>query len=50
MCADRKKPDGQYVLAPDVEAIMDFVATLSIRKVCGIGKVSFLFPALPATN
>ena len=39
VCADRNKPDGQFVLAPDVDAIMDFVATLPIRKVCGIGKV-----------
>ena len=34
------KPDGQFTLGPDVATIMDFVATLPIRKVCGIGKVS----------
>ncbi len=34
------KPDGQFTLAPDVATIMDFVATLPIRKVCGIGKAS----------
>ena len=39
MCADRNKPDGQFVLPPDVGAITEFVATLPIRKVCGIGKV-----------
>ena len=40
VCADRMKPDGQFTLAPDVATIIDFVATLPIRKVCGIGKVS----------
>jgi len=45
VCADRMKPDGQFTLAPDVATIMDFVATLPIRKVCGIGKVSFRYTA-----
>ena len=40
VCADRNKPDGQFTLPPEVGAIMDFIATLPIRKVCGIGKVS----------
>ena len=41
VCADRMKPDGQFMLAPDVATITDFVATLPIRKVCGIGKARF---------
>jgi len=40
ICSDINKPDGHYVLAPTRERVLDFVSTLPIRKVGGIGKVS----------
>jgi nucleotidyltransferase/DNA polymerase involved in DNA repair len=39
VCADRNKPDGQYVLAATLDAVNHFVSELPIRKVPGIGKV-----------
>lgn len=33
ICSDINKPDGQYYLPNDREAIMDFVKDLKIRKV-----------------
>lgn len=38
--ADINKPDGQYSLSADREAIMSFLNELPCRKVGGIGKVS----------
>jgi nucleotidyltransferase/DNA polymerase involved in DNA repair len=35
-----KKPNGQYIIAQDAKAVMDFIARLPIRKVPGIGRVS----------
>ena len=50
VAADINKPDGQYVVPPDLPSIKRFVATLPIRKVPGIGKVSqddlTMFPLL----
>lgn len=33
------KPNGQYYLPNDTNAILDFVSTLSVRKFTGVGKV-----------
>lgn len=37
ICSDLNKPNGQYVLEPD--GIDEFMSTLSVRKIPGIGKV-----------
>ncbi|KAM9811200.1 DNA polymerase kappa [Neosynchiropus ocellatus] len=39
VCSDKNKPNGQYRLAPDRGAVMDFIQNLPVRKVSGIGKV-----------
>lgn len=39
VCADRNKPDGQFVLPGQLEAVNRFMRDLPIRKVPGIGKV-----------
>ncbi|NWS69905.1 POLK polymerase, partial [Crotophaga sulcirostris] len=40
MCSDRNKPNGQYRIPPEREAVLDFLKDLPIRKVPGIGKVT----------
>ncbi|XP_014663907.1 PREDICTED: DNA polymerase kappa-like [Priapulus caudatus] len=40
VCSDQNKPNGQYKLTADVDSVMEFVHSLPIRKVSGIGKVS----------
>ncbi|KAG0700243.1 DNA polymerase kappa [Chionoecetes opilio] len=40
VCSDLNKPNGQYYLPQDRDHILQFIASLSIRKVCGIGNVS----------
>ncbi|XP_007439922.1 DNA polymerase kappa isoform X1 [Python bivittatus] len=40
MCSDKNKPNGQYRIPPEREAVMDFMKNLAIRKVPGIGKVT----------
>ncbi|XP_034728397.1 DNA polymerase kappa [Etheostoma cragini] len=40
VCSDKNKPNGQYRLLSTREAVMDFVLSLPVRKVSGIGKVS----------
>ncbi|CAL8346595.1 unnamed protein product [Lota lota] len=40
VCSDINKPNGQYRLPSNREAVMDFTQTLPVRKVSGIGKVS----------
>ena len=40
ICSDQNKPNGQCYIVPEIEAVKQFVKTLPIRKVCGIGKVS----------
>ncbi len=42
VCADRNKPDGQFVLPGQLEAVTRFMQDLPIRKVPGIGKVPCL--------
>ncbi|NXY74924.1 POLK polymerase, partial [Glareola pratincola] len=40
MCSDRNKPNGQFRIAPERQAVLDFLKDLPIRKVPGIGKVT----------
>ncbi|MEE6458568.1 hypothetical protein FKM82_000347 [Ascaphus truei] len=40
ICSDKNKPNGQYRIPHDRQAVMDFVKDLPIRKVPGIGKVT----------
>jgi len=40
ICTDINKPNGQYRLPPDRDAIHAFVETLPIRKIPGVGKVT----------
>ncbi|KAJ8263105.1 hypothetical protein COCON_G00155620 [Conger conger] len=40
VCSDKNKPDGQYCIPADRQAVMDFIQDLPIRKVSGIGKVT----------
>ncbi|XP_064294317.1 DNA polymerase kappa isoform X3 [Phalacrocorax carbo] len=40
MCSDCNKPNGQCRIAPDRQAVLDFIKDLPIRKVPGIGKVT----------
>ncbi|XP_053557369.1 DNA polymerase kappa isoform X2 [Bombina bombina] len=40
VCSDKNKPNGQYRIPHDRQAVMDFVKDLPIRKVPGIGKVT----------
>lgn len=40
VCSDKNKPNGQYRIPSDRQAVMDFVKDLPIRKVPGIGKVT----------
>ncbi|ELT96692.1 hypothetical protein CAPTEDRAFT_210052 [Capitella teleta] len=40
VCSDFNKPNGQYLIPFNRQAVMDFVKDLPVRKVCGIGRVS----------
>ncbi|XP_031490870.1 DNA polymerase kappa isoform X2 [Nymphaea colorata] len=40
VCSDINKPNGQFVLPSDREAVMTFISSLPIRKISGIGKVT----------
>ena len=40
IASDMNKPDGQFVIRPDVKEIERFMADLPIRKVSGIGNVT----------
>ncbi|NWX13925.1 POLK polymerase, partial [Aegotheles bennettii] len=40
MCSDCNKPNGQCKIAPNRQAVLDFIKDLPIRKVPGIGKVT----------
>ncbi|CAN9513307.1 unnamed protein product [Ophioblennius macclurei] len=51
VCSDKNKPNGQYRLSSTREAVMDFIQTLPVRKVSGIGKVcEKMLNALDITN
>ncbi|EMS61094.1 Calcium-transporting ATPase 2, plasma membrane-type [Triticum urartu] len=39
VCSDINKPNGQFILPNDRDAVTTFVSTLPIRKIGGIGKV-----------
>ncbi|XP_066091016.1 DNA polymerase kappa isoform X2 [Saccopteryx bilineata] len=40
VCSDKNKPNGQYQILPNRQAVMDFIKDLPTRKVSGIGKVT----------
>ncbi|XP_067885603.1 DNA polymerase kappa isoform X2 [Heterodontus francisci] len=40
VCSDMNKPNGQYRIPADSDAVMGFIKNLPIRKVPGIGKVT----------
>lgn len=40
ICSDKNKPNGQYQVIPNRQAVMNFIKDLPIRKVSGIGKVT----------
>ncbi|KAL0979277.1 hypothetical protein UPYG_G00183110 [Umbra pygmaea] len=40
VCSDKNKPNGQYILPSNRQAVMDFIQDLPVRKVSGIGKVT----------
>jgi len=40
ICADIKKPNGQFFLSPNREDVLGFLKDLPVRKIPGIGKVS----------
>ena len=40
VCSDQNKPNGQFELPADAETIQNFVRSLPIRKVNGIGNVT----------
>ncbi len=39
ICCDLNKPNGQYFLKSDIRIIKDFMTTLKVRKIPGVGKV-----------
>lgn len=40
IASDQRKPNGQFYVPPQREAILEFIRDLPIRKIPGIGKVS----------
>ncbi|XP_030647710.1 DNA polymerase kappa [Chanos chanos] len=40
VCSDKNKPNGQYRIPSEHQAVMDFTKDLPVRKVSGIGKVT----------
>lgn len=40
VCSDHNKPNGQFLLEPDRDVVLEFVHNLPIRKISGIGRVS----------
>ncbi|KAG8456499.1 hypothetical protein GDO86_002323 [Hymenochirus boettgeri] len=40
VCSDKNKPNGQYRIVSERQAVKDFIKDLPIRKVPGIGKVT----------
>ncbi|XP_072986547.1 calcium-transporting ATPase 10, plasma membrane-type-like [Typha latifolia] len=40
VCSDINKPNGQFILPNDRDAVMTFILSLPIRKIGGIGKVT----------
>lgn len=51
ICSDFNKPNGQFLLESNRDAIVQFMRSLPIRKVPGIGSVSeALLKAIGVTN
>ncbi|KAM4863341.1 LOW QUALITY PROTEIN: DNA polymerase kappa-like [Urocitellus parryii] len=46
VCSDKNKPNGQYQILPNRQAVMGFIKDLPIRKVSGIGNVTEMLKAL----
>jgi nucleotidyltransferase/DNA polymerase involved in DNA repair len=46
--ADRNKPNGQFALPPEKDAVLSFMEPLPVKAVSGIGKVKtyFLYPMI----
>lgn len=40
VCSDINKPDGQFVLPPERDAVMSFTRALPLRKIGGIGRMA----------
>ncbi|XP_035826622.1 DNA polymerase kappa isoform X2 [Aplysia californica] len=40
VCSDRNKPNGQFRIQPSREEVTNFVESLPIRKISGVGKVT----------
>mmetsp|Transcript_25625 Transcript_25625/g.56086 ORF Transcript_25625/g.56086 Transcript_25625/m.56086 type:complete len:719 (-) Transcript_25625:12-2168(-) len=40
IASDRNKPDGQCIVGPSNESILNFIRPLSVRKVPGVGRVT----------
>jgi DNA polymerase kappa len=40
ICAEQRKPCGQFALAPRADAVRDFVAALPARRIGGVGHVT----------
>ncbi|KAJ3136354.1 hypothetical protein HK100_001803 [Physocladia obscura] len=40
VCSDLNKPNGQYIVKSNIEAIIEFMKDLPIRKISGIGNVA----------
>ncbi|XP_059403719.1 DNA polymerase kappa-like [Carassius carassius] len=40
VCSDKNKPNGQYRILPERQAVMEFIKDLPVRKVSGVGKVT----------
>ena len=40
VCSDKNKPNGQFVLENNKEAVLQFIKDLAIRKISGIGNVT----------
>ncbi|XP_066966862.1 DNA polymerase kappa-like [Macrobrachium rosenbergii] len=40
VCSDMNKPNGQFYLPPNRQVILDFMSSLPVRKVSGIGNVT----------
>ena len=45
ICSDMKKPNGQFFLRSDAEEIRDFMSSLEVRKIPGIGRMTELILA-----
>lgn len=42
LCSDKNKPNGQFRLASNLEAILEFIQNMPVRKINGIGPTTTL--------